>query len=605
MLTVCRVFPAYGRPRDDDVALAPILVTTRRAHTTRAEATEDILLVEEETIDAHAAHDAGETLRYAGGVAVQEQRGFGRASSLSIQGSDSRQVRFMIDGIPFNTQSSGQVNPSQFPVENIKQVEVLKGASSSLWGSGLGGVVNVVTKDPLRSKIPRASFEHTVAEFRTYRRTGELSGTAGDLGYYSLFSFDESRGRGEHDDTRGRRFFNKCTYALGGAGKLETEFGYNSADVNSGIFPDGAWLSQPYKTGYGKLAWESAPADTRFKAEMKHSRQDAQMRLFGLPESSDPLFEVASFDALYQISLTASRRFSEAGAVTVGSDFDYDVLKSSVYISKAQDLRAQAPFIGYTRRFGILAVNTGIRLDHNSEFGSQVSPSAGAVLRLGGAGDAIARVYAGRSFNAPPLLWKYNDNPALGIAPNPDIKAERAWTLQSGVEASVTPRVRAGLGGYFSDVNDALSSAENDAGSVFMKNFRKFRRSGAEASLTIGLHPDVAFRAGTGFNDIRDASSGKVAQGGGRPRQSFDAGLTYKNTRGFSWTMQGYYRYWNAPASNQPNDRKMLVDTKIAQEFKHVTVFVAVHNVGDSAYWEDFFFPYPRRYCEGGMRIAW
>ena len=38
----------------------------------------------------------------------------------------------MVDDIPFNTQLSGQANPSRLPVDNIERLEVIEGAAKAL-----------------------------------------------------------------------------------------------------------------------------------------------------------------------------------------------------------------------------------------------------------------------------------------------------------------------------------------------------------------------------------------------------------------------------------------------------------------------------------------
>ncbi|NQT24362.1 TonB-dependent receptor [candidate division KSB1 bacterium] len=58
-------------------------------------------------------------------------------------------VLLLLDGVPVYTSDTGQFNWDMLPPLDIEQIEVLKGAGSTLWGaSALGGVVNVITKNP-------------------------------------------------------------------------------------------------------------------------------------------------------------------------------------------------------------------------------------------------------------------------------------------------------------------------------------------------------------------------------------------------------------------------------------------------------------------------
>jgi iron complex outermembrane receptor protein len=71
-----------------------------------------------------------------------------RGSSGYAYGVGSR-VMVMMDGLPLLSGDAGAAELSLIPVDNIAQIEVIKGASSVLYGSGsVGGVINVITARP-------------------------------------------------------------------------------------------------------------------------------------------------------------------------------------------------------------------------------------------------------------------------------------------------------------------------------------------------------------------------------------------------------------------------------------------------------------------------
>jgi outer membrane receptor for ferrienterochelin and colicins len=58
-------------------------------------------------------------------------------------------VLLLLDGVPIQASDTGEINWDALPPLDIEQIEVLKGAGSSLWGAAaLGGVVNIITKSP-------------------------------------------------------------------------------------------------------------------------------------------------------------------------------------------------------------------------------------------------------------------------------------------------------------------------------------------------------------------------------------------------------------------------------------------------------------------------
>ena len=585
--------------------LEKIVITNKRSASGLDTASENIVILSQSQISQLPVRNLGEVLSYIPGVSIAPSKGFGRPTAVSIQGCDSRQVRVMIDGIPLNTQSSGQVNPAEFPLENIARVEVIKGPASSAWGSGLGGVINIVTKDTGQTLVPQGSLTSTIAEFRTQKQAAELSGKAGGLGYYVLSSYMDSGGRGQRADVLEKKVFSKFSYDLKGCGKLAASFGYSGAEVNSGEFPDGTWQAQPYFDRYAKINWEKDYGPADLKLDLKHFRKKIVTQSYNSVTDDIPVFRVESRDFLYQLSVNSSFHLRKDDLLVVGADIDNDTLKSSVYLSQAKGLKAYAPYANYTFKFSPWDLNLGLRYDDNSEFGEALSPSAGIVYHFENLPDTLVRAGISRAFNAPPLLWKFNDNPALNTAANPDIKAERAMVYETALESRIVPRTWFKLSFYRSDVRDALDRDVNALGQDYMKNFQKYRRQGVEFDSRLELCAGLFLKAGAAFNDIEDRVARETVRGGGKPRQSFNTALEYRSKSGLSAAVIGYYNRWNELASAEPNDRKMLCDLKLSQDWKKFMTFCNVYNVFNSKYWADFYYPLPKRYFEGGVSFNW
>ncbi len=90
-----------------------------------------------------------DAMRYVPGVNMTSYQISIRGSSGYSRGAGTR-VLLAYDGIPFYTGDTGEIIWESIPVTQLERVEIIKGASSSLYGSAaIGGVVNVITK-----KIP-------------------------------------------------------------------------------------------------------------------------------------------------------------------------------------------------------------------------------------------------------------------------------------------------------------------------------------------------------------------------------------------------------------------------------------------------------------------
>lgn len=77
---------------------------------------------------------------------VTDQSGF---TGVQMQGLSAEYTMIMVDGVPLVGRSSGNLDLNRITVNNIKQIEIVKGPSSSLYGSeALGGVINIITEKP-------------------------------------------------------------------------------------------------------------------------------------------------------------------------------------------------------------------------------------------------------------------------------------------------------------------------------------------------------------------------------------------------------------------------------------------------------------------------
>ncbi|PSL44273.1 iron complex outermembrane receptor protein [Chitinophaga niastensis] len=83
------------------------------------------------------------------GIQTQQVSATSANSSIRIQGLDGRYTQMLKDGFPMYAGFSGGLGLLQTPPLDLKQVEVIKGASSTLYGGGaIAGLVNLISKVP-------------------------------------------------------------------------------------------------------------------------------------------------------------------------------------------------------------------------------------------------------------------------------------------------------------------------------------------------------------------------------------------------------------------------------------------------------------------------
>ena len=81
-------------------------------------------------------------------------------NGVQIQGLAPNHILILLDGEPVIGRQGGIIDLTRLSVGNIKKVEIVKGPSSSLYGSeAMGGVVNIITDQPQQNKLD-ASFRY-------------------------------------------------------------------------------------------------------------------------------------------------------------------------------------------------------------------------------------------------------------------------------------------------------------------------------------------------------------------------------------------------------------------------------------------------------------
>ena len=120
------------------------------------------------------------------GIIMAPDATIGGGLGVQIQGIASDYILILIDGVPIVGRLSGNLDLSRFAIGNIKQVEVVKGPSSALFGSeALGGVINIITDRPKTEKIS-GRVSHRAATFNTQNTVVSINQSKDKLGY-SIF----------------------------------------------------------------------------------------------------------------------------------------------------------------------------------------------------------------------------------------------------------------------------------------------------------------------------------------------------------------------------------------------------------------------------------
>lgn len=131
------------------------------------------------------------------GVRPQINCGVCNTGDIHINGMEGPYTMILIDGMPILSGLSTVYGLSGIPLSLIERVEVVKGPGSSLYGSeAMGGIINVITKDPVLA--PRLSVEAMTTSWQEHSldlgarfRHGKVN----DLLGVNVFHYDDPRDR--------------------------------------------------------------------------------------------------------------------------------------------------------------------------------------------------------------------------------------------------------------------------------------------------------------------------------------------------------------------------------------------------------------------------
>ncbi len=160
--------------------------TSESIHDTTA----DISVITSEDIAQNGDQTAAEAISHISGITVTANGGLGQPSTIFVRGQSSGSLLVLLDGMRLNDPSTtdGRANLEHIMTNDIAQIEIIKGGSSSIWGADASaGVINIITKTPKSGIHGTASLEagsyatrnaHATLSYGDKRLTAQLTAGA-------------------------------------------------------------------------------------------------------------------------------------------------------------------------------------------------------------------------------------------------------------------------------------------------------------------------------------------------------------------------------------------------------------------------------------------
>ena len=368
-----------------------------------------VTLIPQKQIAKTGVTRLNEILNEQTGIVMTPDATIGGGEGVQIQGIASDYVLVLIDGVPVVGRSGGNLDLSRFAIGNIKQVEIVKGPSSSLFGSeALGGVINIITERPTTEKIS-GQVSHRTATFNNQNSSISLNQRKGALGYSLFVDRLSTDGYDLAPNTEGQTINPFFNYTLNG------RLFYNVSDKLR-LFASGRYFLQDFDVPSGTSEERDGNAHLRLQQQVS---QDAQLEYelyytnyVTNEQTLDPIDDTLLLDndfdqKLLRPEIRYHHSFTPTKTLTLGTGYTFERLNRSLFADQvtfdSQYVFAQYDFKPLSR----LNLIAGARFDHHSEYNAQLSPKLSARYELSDALNLKASI--GSGFKAPDFRQLYLD----------------------------------------------------------------------------------------------------------------------------------------------------------------------------------------------------
>ncbi|SEB54810.1 vitamin B12 transporter [Tenacibaculum sp. MAR_2009_124] len=544
----------------------------------------------------------------------------GKNIDLFIRGGRSKEVVILIDGIQVSDPGnfSGGFDLRYLDLNNLESIEIIKGAASTLYGTGAAtAVINIKLKEATsgNTNVALSLFGGTNNDQVTNNGTSiqssaNVKGKIKNFDYLVNFSSFDARGTSSARSEDGTTFADDPFQRISTNAKLGYKFSekfstkifgsyseFNNS-FDAGAFTNGAnnTLDKSYRLSvspeyiYGKGSVQVNAAYSKYDANRESTSFPATM------ESENYIVDAFikhQFDKFY---------------VVVGVNFQYNEIIEAYNIpwgeseltrvsySESPITRLIDPYLNavYISGYG-LNVNAGVRLNNHNKYGNHfvynVNPSyriklpEGYVKFLGSYSTA---------FLAPTIQNLYDVQYG-----NVDLEPQESTTIEGGIEYKYGSLVLNTV--YFNrDVENIIGFDSNTFQSI---NQGAAKIQGIEFNADYNILKNLTVNANYTYTDNEELAV-RI------PKHKINAGLNYglKNSN-FGLTYQYVSDrddtdFRSFPSVNVPLEAYSLLNFSANHELnKNVKLFLAVTNIFNEDYQEVFGFTTLGRNYNLGVRL--
>ncbi|MCJ8161104.1 TonB-dependent receptor plug domain-containing protein [Acinetobacter zhairhuonensis] len=444
-----------------NASLDTLVVTATRSEEKIKDVPARISIIEPHILEQSPIAELPHLLMSDASIDMMQYGGYGQTASIFTRGTNSTHTLVLRDGVRLNTGSAGSASLAFIDTTDIKQIEVLKGPASVLYGTdAIGGVVQLVSKTPEKTG---AFVTGEVGEHNTYK-----SVIGADLAENGIYA-----------QIRGQR--------LESDGTQVTDF--KDAQVNAGAYDQKGFsakfgvekqqyaASVDYSENQGTSTYVESVNDANWNLiGLKNVSQDFKNEIINvkgrvnlndnfalharLSQFKDDLEQNDSHDAIYnttkEAELYSKWQFSPTQNLLAGvatKNVASDVLSGSGYYGVDYDKEVDSTgyFVQHQYQSEKLHTQLGVRVEDHETFGTHTVGQAAARYQILPATSIYTNI--GTAFRAP----TNNDLYALSWGGNPELKPEESVSYEIGLDQQLTNYLTMGLSAYRNEVDNLIT----------------------------------------------------------------------------------------------------------------------------------------------------
>ncbi|MCF6132871.1 TonB-dependent receptor plug domain-containing protein [Flavobacterium wongokense] len=484
-----------------------------------------------------------------------------------IRGGKNRQVLVMIDGIPV-TDASGisfEYDLRLLPVEQVDKIEIMKGAASTLYGTGAAtGVINITLKKSAKKDIQGNAYvnigSNNTADNHHYNGQDfnqglSVSGDYKKVNYFAGLNSTETKGMSQIAQPTSTSNYEEDSFSRQ---NLLGKIGFKATDkISLDFFGGYDRIKNDYDFTFDNTGFNDTDANVttseqiRFGFSPKYKYNKGEFVLnSGFTKITREYTEFNTFSSTMDYSVYDSRsivldgfnkyNFSKQLFVILGANYQFNDMKSSTPFSTIAEEGTKFNIIdGYTTavynsNFG-LNINAGARLNNHSAYGNNfvynINPSYNFKTSF------PLKVLASYStaYITPSLYQLYSE---YG---NADLTPEKNATIEAGFETElVNKKVRLNAVAFYRDQDNAIDFYfdPNTFEAYYINVNGETKAKGVETSLTIDLTSKLQLNGNYTFTQVDKALDRLI------PKHKVNAGLGFQpTTRTF---LSVDYQYFDA-----------------------------------------------------------